>query len=141
MTKTNEILKVSITNVKEAAYVLKKSPAMIYKWQEGTTPNPIDKALELIDYVDDTDDQLINFMCNQRGGFFGKIDEKEFRQKITINEIHRKISNLIRSISDANEDEYFTETEINRMECDYFDFCAVLSGFITKLRKQKSENH
>lgn len=136
--KTYEFLNKNIDSPKEAALDFKKSLPMIYKWMDGSATNPIDKILELLDYIDgDYDSKLINFICRKRGGHYVEdIEVEDIDTQANVSDIYKKINGLHNTIIHANEDHHFTTNELNRMDCDFYDLCRTYYQFMANHRKQ-----
>ena len=78
--KSYEVIRKAVDEpgVKAVAAALRVSPALVYKWceppaEEGDpdqsgTKNPLDRVREL--YLQTKEKALINWLCNQAGGFF-----------------------------------------------------------------------
>lgn len=79
MQASYEVLKAAAdrVGVKALAAALKLSPALVYKWCQPFNPadietsgarNPLDRLLEIARVTEDM--EVVNWLCQQRGGFF-----------------------------------------------------------------------
>jgi hypothetical protein len=83
--KSHEVLKsaVNVVGTKQVAYSLKTSSSLIYKWCSafnaedpmGTTRNPLDRVLEIIECTGDR--SPVEFLCGEIGGVFVESAQEE----------------------------------------------------------------
>src|SRR5689334_19340249 len=150
--KSYEVIRKAVDEpgVKAVAAALKVSPALVYKWceppaEEGDpdqsgAKNPLDRVREL--YLQTKEKGLINWLCNEAGGFFvanpikgqdRSLDESIFGETRAM---VRDFSELLDTITASVED----DTSIDLNEADeirqkWEDLKALVERFVIGCEK------
>jgi hypothetical protein len=144
--RSDEILKSAADKigVKALAAALKLSPALVYKWcqpHDETDPdasgalNPLDRLAEIIAATGDVD--VINWLCNQAGGFFvpdAEVDHRNMRTDLLIGaqQLVKEFSDMLEEVSRSiANDGAISDDEANRIRRHWETLKRVAEGFVT----------
>ncbi len=105
--KSHEIMKsvVGVVGTKEVAFALNTSASLVYKWcapwnpedRAGTTRNPLDRVLELVECTDDR--RPVEWLCREVGGIY--VDPSSIESEVDLDaECIRHTQTLLSEFSD-----------------------------------------
>ncbi len=111
--RSDEILKTAADKigVKALAAALKLSPALVYKWcqpHDENDPdasgalNPLDRLAQIFEVTGDV--EVINWLCNQAGGFFvpdAEVDVRHMRTDLLVGaqQLVKEFSDMLEEVS------------------------------------------
>ena len=138
--KSNEVIKKAMHDlgVKRIASEMNLSPSLLYKWGQddqfnaGSAANPMDRVVDIHKLTGD--DTIIQWICNNAGGFFVKnIEvEGEHGQKLfeCTQSILKEFSEMLGAITDSNADGEVTKVEAESIRKEWEDLKSVTEAFI-----------
>lgn len=137
--KSHEVLTKSVQSigVKSIAYDMGLSASLLYKWLQsehnsGTAINPLDRVIELHKLTND--DCLIQWICNNAGGFFVKniqVKGEHGKQLFECTQsILKEFSEMLTAITESNADGVVTKQEAEDIRKEWEDLKSVTESFI-----------
>jgi hypothetical protein len=137
--KSHEVLTEAVQSigVKSIAYDMGLSASLLYKWLQsehnsGTAINPLDRVMELHQLTGN--DNLIQWICNNAGGFFVKniqVKGEHGKQLFECTQsILKEFSEMLTAITESNEDGKVTNQEAETIRKEWEDLKSVTESFI-----------
>lgn len=133
-TKSSEVIDEALGgNVKQYDETMNRSPALIYKWIAGTTPNPVDDIINI--YKSTGDLCVIEYLCQNHDGYFVKNTHEMDRHEF-VNKMLSEIGDIIVNITESDADEIWTREEIEELEKRQAKLNSIITGFTHEMKKK-----
>ena len=145
MERSDEVLKRAVDSigVKALAARLKLSPALVYKWCQPHDPqdpdaggarNPLDRIAEIHEATGDP--EVINWICQQAGGFFTPnpdIDTRAFHTELLVGtqRLVKEFSDMLEEVSRSiTDDSRIVPAEATRIRRHWETLKRVAESFV-----------
>ncbi len=143
--RSDEILKMAADKigVKALALKLKLSPALVYKWCQphgdgdedaSGALNPLDRLAQIVKATGDV--EVVNWLCNQAGGFFvpdPEVDSRNVRTDLIIGaqQLVKEFSDMLEEVSRSiANDGCIEESEAVRIRRHWETLKRVAESFV-----------
>lgn len=120
-------------NVKQYTESMGRSSALMYKWIDGSTPNPVEDVIKMYESTGRLD--AINYLCQKHDGYFVK-NTHEMDQHESVNKIFSELGDMVTSIAEFDADGIWTLEEIMAFENLQTKFNSTATGFRHEMMKK-----
>ena len=129
-----EVIKKMIgENVKQYTESMGRSSALMYKWIDETTQNPVEDVIKMYESTGRLD--AVEYICQKHDGYFVK-NTHEMDQHESVNRIFSELGDMVKSIAEFDEDGIWTLEEIMEFENLQTKFNSTITGFRHEMMKK-----
>ena len=140
--KSHEVVEAAVAQKgpKEVAAAMGVSLSLIYKWSEGKTGNPLERALELIRATDST--APLSWLCTQLGGsFLPRPDPAHIDETRLVAETQRMLkefSDVLQAMTTAFLDGHVSKEEATLIRHEWEELLPIAEGLVRACERHAS---